>query len=230
MVKKGGTAVPSCPRSPVPGAKSRPVGRRPADSWPRWPRGWQSLAGKTESVRGDCLQRWLSPWSPSVPPLLHPSGIRRAATAAGDSHQQPSEGCSLVAKGPQIIRKQNNALAGSRGAHVKRASWVHHPLPGFFPCAPLGPHPGCCLPLFNEEQCTVADSRGGEDAHTSRVLITTLSPGLRWVLCCPGELQAFLLVPMAIPNRKARCREMEEPPPMPSVRTWVSLFPLLLGH
>ena len=44
-----------------------------------------------------------------------------------------------------------------------------------------------------------------------------------------GELQAFLLVPTAIPNRKARSREVEEPPPMPSVRTWVSLFPLLLN-
>lgn len=86
----------------------------------------------------------------SLPPLLHPSSIQRAATAAGDSHQQPSEGCSLVAKGPQIIRKQNKALAESRVAHVKTASQVHHPLPGFFPCVPLGPHPRCCLPLFNE--------------------------------------------------------------------------------
>ena len=35
-----------------------------------------------------------------------------------------------------------------------------------------------------------------------------------------------MLVPMAIPNRKARSREVEHEA---SVKTWVSLFPLLLG-
>ena len=66
--------------------------------------------------------------------------------------------------------------------------------------------------------------------HTHRVVIATVTEPWPLPGTLPsGELQAFVLVPTAIPNRKARSREVEEPPPMPSVRTWVSLFPLLLN-
>ena len=56
-----------------------------------------------------------------------------------------------------------------------------------------------------------------------------LSPGICRALLV-GELQALSLVPTATLNRKMRSREVEEPPPMRSRRSWVDLFPLLLDH